>query len=449
METIEDYRMTLRRIADFAFSFGIDSIPEDKKTDPLSWTEQDYSIFRQKCHEGFKEAQNLIVKNLMLYQKEYQELKDQLKNFRRCRDKDSEQETQLNINIVEQRMKTFSHIADGIAWQLIGNQIHVARRLHIGESETKFLENANFQHTKKVVDKLNENPDDFALISDLTSFVQIGDVLHLSKQGIKIIELKEGAVNDKISEFLEEVKKKGQKIEEVDLSTKFDKTTAKQVKRVVRQRTRGERATHILNTDKGIDPVSEKPMSVSTPTIETEYYHPILAKLYEQLESRIWSYDVVEDCVHIGMYKGKGLQMAPFIIPELLNKETENNIYIDWMTITHNVSEPIFSKPFPPDFIIDILTGYVKVIIGVNFDKLVDLFNQQDLKTRWISEKETMRMKQKEIRKNSIAIINKKAIEMSASETKKIILGGGLVSKIIYDSIYPSNIAQTLLNLEE
>jgi hypothetical protein len=447
MESLQDHRKTLKRIADFAFTTGISSISDDKKTNPLEWTEEEQTNFRRKCHEGFKEAQNLIILSLIEYQKEFKNLKNELKEHRRNRDKNSEQETDYKIKVVEQRMSTFSHVADAIAWHLIGGQIHIARRLHIGEHQHKFLESSNFGHAKSVADSINNNPDEFALIADLTSFVQIGDILHLSKNGIRLIELKEGAVNQKVSEFLDDVEKQGKKIEEVDLSAKFDKTTEKQVRRVVRQRVRGERATEVINTDTGIDPVSEKPIRVSTPKIETETYHETLADLHNQLQSKVWSYGVIENIVHIGMYRDQGLQMAPFVIPELLKKETENFIYVDWLSITNNVSEPIFGKPFPPDFVIDILTGHVKVVIAVNFDNLVTFFNLLGLETKWLTEKETMRIKQKEPRKNSIAIVNKKAIEMTNNE-KKIVLGGGLVSKIIYDCICPSNIALTMLDVD-
>ena len=52
-----------------------------------------------------------------------------------------------------------------------------------------------------------ENPKVFALLTDITSFIQIGDVLaiEIGKEAtiMKIIELKEGEENEKIFGFLD------------------------------------------------------------------------------------------------------------------------------------------------------------------------------------------------------------------------------------------------------
>src|SRR5690606_807424 len=91
-----------------------------------------------------------------------------------------------------------------IAWQLLQNQTHNARRLHIGQNSKKILENSNIDHAISISNKINEDPMSFALISDITGFVQIGDLLVLDKNGLGIVELKEGKVNAKIQQFLRE-----------------------------------------------------------------------------------------------------------------------------------------------------------------------------------------------------------------------------------------------------
>ena len=62
-----------------------------------------------------------------------------------------------------------------------------------------------------------------------------------------------------------------------------------------------------------------------------------------------------------------------------------------------------------------------------------------------LSEKETMKLKQREKMK-VMFLINKRAIQLVNPKSKKsMIVGGGIISKILFDSIYPSNIAITLL----
>src|SRR5690606_13651242 len=112
---------------------------------------------------------------------------------------------------------------DGIAWQLIGGEIHIARRFHIEEDSSKFLDTSNIEHAKKVADEINKSPLDFALISDLTSYVQIGDILLKHENIVGIMELKEGKVNDQIKDFIEDLEQNNQPITDIILNEKFDK----------------------------------------------------------------------------------------------------------------------------------------------------------------------------------------------------------------------------------
>jgi hypothetical protein len=388
MDSIETYRIRLKQIADFAFSHGIDEVGAEQFMfgPPDTWDKNILDKFYKACHDGFKTAQKLIIEEKQKYETVLRDTTIELKEFRRQRNKEKEQETLLKIRIIERRLHNFSHMADGIAWQMLGGQIHIARRLHIQEKSSKFLDSANLSHAVAVADEINKNPNDFALISDLTSIIQIGDLLVRRGKIATIMELKEGKVNDVIREFIHSIDESGKGITDVELREKFDDNTVKQIRRVQRQHERANRAIDVIKNDKGIDPVSGKNIIVGTPSIKTEYYHEELRKLYTDLQNKMWAYTVVETCIHIGMYKEEGIKMAG-LIPHILKKQTKNFIVVDWMSITENLSEPIFGKPFPPEFIVDILTGKVKVIVGVNVDALIETFNVFGLEARWLTEK--------------------------------------------------------------
>lgn len=450
MRTIKEHRIKVKQIADFAFANAINSMDTKELTQssPKEWKSEIQFEFIVKVHEGFKKAQDLIIEEVIFYQKLLREKNETLKELRRIRDKENQENINLEIEVINQRLLTFSHIADGIAWQIIGGEIHIARRFHIGDNSSKFLDSSNIEHAIKVVNKINKSPLDFALISDLTNFVQIGDIIAKHNGSIGIMELKEGKVNDQIKEFLEQLKQTNQQVTDKILNDKFDKKTVKQVKRMQRQNLRTERVTEIINTDKGIDPVSEKPIRISTPTIKTEGYQEEFVKLNKTLETKIWAYTNVENCLHIGMYRDEGIVMAGFTIEEILKKETENYIIIDWLSITENLSQPIFAKPFTPDFILDVLTGKIKIILGLNLDNLIQFFNILGIETKWLSKKETAKAKQKAIRKGMI-ISNNRAISMNLPNFGgEVILSGGIISKILYDNILPSNIALSMLSIE-
>lgn len=450
MRNIEDHRKKVRQIADFAFANAVKSIDlkELYKTDPKDWDKDIQKSFITKVHEGFKKAQDILIDEISYYQETLREKRKNLKEYNRQHDSENKKKTNNEIKVINQRLSTFAHIADGIAWQLIGGEIHIARRFYIEEDSAKFLDSSNIVHAKKIADAINESPLDFALISDLTNYVQIGDILVKHKNFVGIMELKEGEINDQIKEFVDELEKNNKSVTDEILKEKFDDKTVKQAKRMQRQKIRAERVTEIVNNDKGVDPVSEQPIRISTPQIRTEGYHEQFVELLKDLESKIWAYTVVENCLHIGMYRDEGIMMAGFSIESILKEETDNFLLVDWLSITSNLSEPIFSKPFPPDFIIDVLTGKVKIILGLNLDNLIELFNLLGLETRWVSKKETAKAKQNNGRKG-IVVVNNKAISFNLPKYGgDVIMSGGIISKILYDNILPSNIALTMMSTE-
>jgi len=444
VKALEEHKKILKDIADLSFSYGYDNssidFSEIDNLDEISKEKKEEFI--HSCHEGYKLAQNKLVDEILSYQDLQISKKPKLKEARRQRDEELEEIITNELKIIEQRLKTFSHIADGIAWQLIGGEIHIAKRFYLQEKGQKRLKESNIDHAIKVAKEINKDPNNFALISDITNFIQIGDLLVVSEGTIGIMELKQGKVNKQITEFLARLKKDKKKIEDVNIKQKFDKRTAKQVKRVARQQKRMQQVSDLINNDEGIDPVTGTNLTINTPAFDMQYFHENLEKLHLELKDEIWSYDVIEGCIHVGMYKDKGLMMAPFAIKQIISQDTDNYLVVDWMSIVNNISEPIFAKPFDPNFIIDVLTGGVRVIFGIDFDKLIELFCNVGLPTDWVSEKETMKFKQRS--KHKPFEINKRAILMKTDD-QEIYFGGGLISKMIYDNIKPSSLAMSML----
>ena len=148
------------------------------------------------------------------------------------------------------------------------------------------------------------------------------------------------------------------------------------------------------------------------------------------------------------MYKGEALPMAPIAIKSILEADTENYVLVDWMSIVENLSEPIFAKPFPPEFIIDVLTGKIKIIVGLNLDLMMKLFTDLGIETTWMSKKQTAKIKQQKIRSGLVEKKNR-GISMKLPNGQEMIMFGGTLSKIIYDSIKPSSVAISMLSLNQ
>jgi hypothetical protein len=447
MKTIEEHRTRLREIADYALGHGVEAKGKEMFTEshPSKWGKDDQTKFITACHDGYKIAQNMLIEEIQYYQSLLRDYTKELKECRKSKAALKIEEIENFIKTIHVRISTYSHVADAIAWNLLGGQIHIARRLHIEQFDMKYLDSSNLRHAIEVANSLNKKPMRFALISDLTSFVQIGDLLIRDEDKLGIAELKEGEVNELLEDFFWNIEKYKEGSLKEEFIKKLDKNTVKQMKRMLRQKERAIRAIEVINTDKGIDPVSGNNITVGTPTIPTKGYQEDINKLRSQLDSKIWAYTVVDTCIHIGMYRDEGIPMAGYAIQMILKEQTDNFIVIDWLSITKKLSQPIFAKPFSPEFIVDVLTGKVKIIIGINVDQLIETFNYFGLKTRWATMKETAKAKQESKRKG-IFEVNKRGVIITVNGSDQF-LGGGILSKIIYDNILPSNIALTLLSV--
>lgn len=440
MKTTEEHATKLREIADYAFAYGSDSIGlEHFKQSPNEWPEELKKKFIIKCHDGFKIAQKLLVEELMHYQQLHKGNKILTTEYRAKHDKEHVKNCIHKEKTIVQRMHCFSHIADGIAWHLLHTEIHVARRFHIGQNSAKQLQHSNIEHAIRKADEINKDPMAFALISDLTSFIQIGDLLIRRNKHVGIMELKEGKVNEQIKEFFDALKDDPVAATET-FKGKFNKNTLDQMDRMLRQELRAINALEVINHDKGIDPRTGKDIAINTPTKPIKSYHEDLFKLYMELKTKDFAYTVVEDCVHIGMYKGESRMMGTFAVPQLIKVHTDNYVFIDWLSITKNLSAPLFAKPFDRGFIIEVMTGSVKVFIGINMDRLIEVFNDNGLVTRWLTKKETARAKQK-YSEHHLVIVNHRGIALTYPGSQQAVMSGGILSKILYDSNLPSSLA--------
>ncbi|MGI4866128.1 MAG: hypothetical protein ACRYFZ_19545 [Janthinobacterium lividum] len=452
METQEEYRARLKEIASYAFMYGVDAMIEaGQELNFATWSKETNLTFIIKCQDGFKLAQKRLIAGFLYYHQQRQDNDAQLKIYQTQHLKQELKDAKYQQAVITQRLHTLSHIADSIAWQILRGQIHLVRRLVIHGDTTKVLTSSNLRHATEVADKINENPLDFALITDITGYIGIGDLLIKHLTSVGIMELKEGRINDQIAEFFAQLERDNKKVEETDLSAHFDPTTVKQARRMLRQQKRMTQAVQVMNTDTGIDPATQKPIIVSTPTSITEYYYDELIELQEQLKTQVWAYTLIEGCLHIGMYRDEGLARGPQILKLLVEEKTKNFILIDWLAITREVSEPLFAKPLDPDLIIDILTGRVKVIMGLDLDGLIEAFNITGLPTRWMSTKETAKQASIHDSKTLVRSHNQAITWDNPNDEKegKGVMGQGVISKILYDNIKPTSMALSFLTAEK
>lgn len=447
----EQFSKRIREIADLVFANAI-SHPDAKeifKGSPREWSEKTKSQFQHLVHDGFKKGQDLLIEELLIVQEIRKQAKESLKKYRQEKDRVKEELLKVLLSSLDDQEAILLHIGDGIAWQLLGGQVSSMRRFYTGDTK-KELSSSNIKHAKSVADGINKSPEKFALISDITHSIQVGDLLIIDRNKVGVMELKEGKVNDKLGALKNVLYDTDVDLEEIKKEvSKLTLSEIKQFERMLKQDDKLLKTVEVMNTDKGTDLKTGKEIQIMTPKHITMSYCDKIESTIKEARKTGYAVSQVDGIVQIGVYTSAYNGLLPDGISKMFDGK-KFKVVGDLERISRNVSQPIFAKPFDPGTIIDILLQDVNVVIGIDleafFTMLKDKFN---IDTRVLSRKETMKLKEGTPKaKQNIFEIDNQAFEFSVSniedQTKSFLLGGGIISKLLYDNITPESIALDL-----
>lgn len=207
--TVDDkkgFEKTIRQISFFAFLFGMKN--SKIKVEEIGVNKLKTEIFFKKCHEGWAIAQQLIIFEILEIEKDQESLKIKLKEYRRERKKDFEKKVRQKINFSKFKTNVLRSIGSAIGCTILGGATHLIRRLYLEELPPT-LSTSNLGSVIRKVDEINENnPLEFALIADITNFIQIGDILYKGEDFVQLIEMKEGQKNIEAKKIIDNLKKK-------------------------------------------------------------------------------------------------------------------------------------------------------------------------------------------------------------------------------------------------
>jgi hypothetical protein len=396
--------------------------------------------FLRACHNGFAEAQELIIVELLLVQEALKQLKHDLKSARSQRDKIATTKLHQEIDIENFKECILRKLADSIAWHIIGGQNYIARRLCLLSESRPSLESSNLSSVIQVVSDYNkEDPLNFALLSDITSFIQIGDVLLVSPTGLKIIEVKEGQKNLEASSILAELRDDGtreQQLRELNLKGNL----REQVQRMLRQQNRQDQVINILNTGFGSDAATDSAVTIVDVEYPEEKYYDELRKLLCQLGAgKDWAYTVIDIGLHIGVYKGKWRKLGASLLRASAFdlEDADENYPVTSLqgSLNQALVEPLFVKDLAEDQIFDIAFGRVSVLALLRVDHMLHLFQEMGVSAQLLPPKRSRRQQNKDL-KHKLLLHQGCCIEVKTKSGTKI-LGDGIGTRILYDTITP------------
>lgn len=428
---MKEFEKVIEQVFEYIHEYAFKNLDLKRDNPPSNWTKEEKNKITEYRHIGFKKAQELVLDELLNYEIQIEELNKTLKESRRNRNKIVEEDTQKSINTIKYKTSILRIFMDFIAWQFLGGQYYRVRRFYDmrkKDNSRPTLSKSNIESVKNAVEYYHAlSPLNFALISDLTSFIDIGDILLMDNYQLVPIEVKEGEKNKEIFDFLFKEKM----LESLET---IDENFLKQAKRILNQAERGHLLCNFLKNEKGIDPFTELKTEVNKEAFEIKTYIDEFEKLVANLDVKNYSYTRIEDIISIGIYQKEMIRMGDILIP-LLNREKEYPVFNYREKFQMPISEPIFYYGLSKKTIFDILFGRINIVMSINLDKFIELCNLQGLDAKYLSEEETMKRKTKgEI---SSFEFEKQNIMIGDS-----ILGGGLIARMLFDFVRPSSIIE-------
>lgn len=425
-------------IQHMSFNYSdMNDLMNQMSTDSAKWSE-----FERMVHKGFYLAQDNVIRLLTKVLKEQKQAKADLKVYRRERDEDKITCTESLLRELHFQECALRKVMDSIVWQFFEYDLSSIRRLYTGNTCIDITDSNLNSEINFVNQYRKEHPDSFVLISDLTSFVQIGDVIIMDKGKLTIGELKEGKVNDEILEILNNYTENhcdyylSQKLQGKD--DKF----VKQLKRDVKQIIKASTAYEVLTTGEGIDNNLGNNIKIRRDVIELNDFADTINRLVKESLKKGYGISVIEGFLFLGVYRPK---IYP---PDAFNMWVESlgikmPVYDMRASVLSTLAMPLYLQPFSDNTLIDIMSGDIVIKMSFDLDGFLKSLEEDDISVRKIPSRESARINSKMRGSNKIFEYEGMGIELSKNNTSYVI-SDGIFLRMFANLNTPSSIRRLL-----
>lgn len=441
-----EFEEHVKIILEHITQYGLRQMPEAANIKPEEYKkflEENKERFFKNCHTGFKKAQDEILRLMLGFEKQKEKLEDELKILDRKTSREKVVILKNDILDIGNREAILRHLIDTIAWQMLKGQLYLSRRLYSGVKGKKKLFHSNIESVIEAAKRYNEVELDFALITDLSAYIQTGDILLLKDiSSLNIVEVKQGSKNREVLMLLDKVVNSEEPFETIFENVKLDKKMIEQLDRNMQQYVDKVKVVQIMNTDKGEDKAGRK-VNIITPKEEfTPRFDESFNALEKQLATRrLWAYDVIDECLHIGLSKGE-IRFTGADMLEKIGKENNSNyIIMDYRRVINSLYRPVFTMSVSQQLKLDLVFGKVLLFFMVDLDAFLKLFPQYGLTAEWLSEKETAKLLANK-KDHQLFLFKHRSIKVTDNESKKSChLNHGIFGKLYFEHILPSYVA--------
>ena len=416
------FETLLRKLHTCAFTGGIEALASRGLT--MKDIERDqaaHARFIRGCHQGYDRAQRGIAAALIEWEQTRRDAAALLSEHRRNRDARAAGAL-LQERVLANRMLVLRRLADSLIFTMVGFNPWIVKRF-MAQKHTRPIDPLVLQRIVEYASRLNaESRYFFALVSDLTTIIDVGDLLRIDRTpgaGSKwtLIEVKEGRANAIISEIIQDAKAADD--EQMNrVRAEFGEHGVRQARRMIRQQLRLQEVDKILTSDTGIDLVTNRKIFLSPEVYEAEDYVRALHHVIKSAREKGIGVSTVDSCLRIVAVKvdelGRNAAMtgvahlfyhwsnpaAACALPDKKGFTAEVDPatarpFVD--LVAHSMivrwSYPAFIWMLEPEELFDVVMGRVLIFAQFDIQDFVSRVEALGFKTNWITGKQAAEMK--------------------------------------------------------
>lgn len=421
---LEPFEPLLRKIHTLAFTGGIDALASRGLT--MKDIEHDESArkrFIRGCHYGYDRAQQQIASAVIGIENARRSLAAEIRQLRSSRD-ERIVGALAREHVLSNRQLVLRRLADALIFTIVGFNPWIAKRF-IAQQKTRPIDPEVLRRTVDYAFQLNaESRYLFALVSDLTTIIDVGDLLQIdlspgSRRQWKLIELKHGRVNALLSEIIQDPSTAED--EQMDrIRSSLGDRGVRQARRMRRQQLRLEEVDKILKTDSGTDLVLNRQIVLTREVFEAEDYVAALHHVISVARTTGVGVASVDGCLRLAAIQATALNpKAPMFgvahlfyhwrrsitecaLPDSAGLQSEIDAvasdlqFVDLLAHSMHVrwSYPVFVWMLEPEELFDVLMGRVRVFAQFDIHDFIGRIEALGFRTTWITGKQAEGLKQ-------------------------------------------------------
>jgi hypothetical protein len=437
----EDFNKVLTELYYLVCEYGIE------RCRPSNDDIQQQTRFYQLVHEGWKKAQHIAKAEIIEIQNEIAEIKRKIKSHNRKNNRQRAKELKDISMLLEGRKRKIQFAINSIVWTILNFQHHILRRFFLNDKINN-IEERTLSKTFEFIDTENEDPNKCAICCDLTTFMHIGDVLIIDfaeKEGspISLIELKEGKINEKCDNVLTQYFQTDCPRNLYYNTLEFGKGELDQLKRMARQQLRGAQVLSAINKGEGTDIATDMPIKIPDEEFIIETYFEIILEMYNELsDEKHWVIRDIDKCLFLGLYNDQMMSEVGFN-GWMHSLGVDSPVWDYQQGINIPLARPLFSLPFPPALIKDLVTGKIilKMCLHVPFwiSDLNKKYPSAEMQLETVK-----RSKSNDLKHGHLFKYQNRLIKFTKDDSPGYV-GSGILSKILFDFYSPIDSMRPML----